>query len=251
VKVELGNVAPRQVEQGLYHSHLIGGVEEHYHSYGDEAGNGRRLPRAGDLTVARDLHPLLSHTTTVDIDDSKTATEALADILSLWPHHSGEGASFVVCDNEELRGALLAAFNLPVIDGPTALYTNAGRDWVSQQVLGAAVAAATNQMKWIALTANSTAPAVTDTTLTGEITTAGGALVRAAGTVAHTTGASSSTVSNTFTANGSDALPVTLAKAGLLNAPTSGALGFATLLTATATLASSGDSLAVTWTVNH
>jgi len=251
VLIELGNIAPHQAEQGLYHTHRVGGVEEHYHSYGDEAGSGRRLAHAADLTTVRELHPLLSHTTVVDVPDGKDVEAALADVAHLWPHHSTEAPGFVVCADADLQRAIEKHFGIKPPKGPRALYTNAGRDWVSQQVLGAAVAAATNQGKYIALTANSTAPAATDTTLTGEITTASGGLVRAGGTVAHTTGASSSTVSNTFTANGNDSLPVTLAKAGLLNASSSGTMIFETLFTTTATLSASGDSLALTWTINH
>ncbi len=250
--ITLGNVAPHQAEQGLYHSHYLAAGEEHWHAYGDEAGSGRRLAHAADIMKVRDLHPLLSHTTTVDVPEGKSAEQAVKDILHAWPQHSLEAPSFVVCDDEELRQAVMAAFNLSDPQGPVALYLNSGRDWVSQQVFGTAVAAATNQGKWIGLTANSTAPAVTDTTLTGEITTAGGGLVAAAGTVAHTTGASSSTVTNTFTTNGSDTLPVTLAKAGLGNALSTARVHiFQTLFASTATLAAVGDAVALTWTGNH
>lgn len=252
MRVELGNVAPHEAEQGLYHSHYVGDSEEHHHAYGDEGGNGQQLSGPADLVIVkRNLNPLLSHTTVVDVPDEKSIEQAVADVLHLWPRHSFEQPGFVVCDDEDLRQAILSAFNLSDPDGPTALYTNAGRDWVSQQVLGAAVAAATNQGKWIALTANATSPTATDTTLTGEIATASGGLIRAAGTVAHTTGASTSTVSNTFTANGNDSLPVVLAKAALFNASATGTMIFETLLAATATLAAVGDNVALTWTVNH
>jgi hypothetical protein len=251
MRVELGNVAPHQAEQGLYHTHRVGGTEEHFHAFGDESGGGRRLTHAADLTTVRDLHPLLSHTTVVDIPDEHGPDRAALEVAHLWPHHSLDVPSWILCDDEDIRQALLDIFGLSDPTGPTALYTNAGRDWVSQQVLGAAVAAATNQGKFIALTANATAPAATDTTLTGEIATASGGLIRAAGTVAHTTGASSSTVTNTFTANGNDSLPVTVAKAALLNAASTGTMIFETLFSATATLAAVGDNVALTWTVNH
>lgn len=109
-----------------------------------------------------------------------------------------------------------------------------------------AQAAAAN---YIALTANSTAPSAGDTTLTGEITTAGGGLVRAQATPAHTNGTSTYTLTKTFTANGSDSLPVTIAKIGVFNASSTGTMMFETLLSATATLTASGDQLVLTETV--
>lgn len=127
------------------------------------------------------------------------------------------------------------------------LKTNAGNDFQAKQMGGAA--SATAVAKWVAVTANSTAPSAASTTLTGEITTGGGGLVRATGTYAHTTGAASYTITITFTANGSDSLPVTLAKFGIFDAASSGNLVFETLLSATATLSASGDSMTLTQTV--
>lgn len=102
---------------------------------------------------------------------------------------------------------------------------------------------------YIGLTANSTNPAAGDTTLAGEITTAGGGLVRAQATYAHTTGAASYTLTKTFTANGSDSLAVTIAKIGVFNASSSGTMVFETKFATTATLSASGDQLTVTETV--
>jgi hypothetical protein len=103
----------------------------------------------------------------------------------------------------------------------------------------------------MALTANSSSPSVggSSTTLTGEIVTAGGGLIRALSTWAHTTGTNTYTLTNTFTANGSDSLPVTLAKIGIFNAQNGGRLLFETLLSSTATLSSIGDNVAITETV--
>jgi hypothetical protein len=105
--------------------------------------------------------------------------------------------------------------------------------------------------QWMALTANSSSPTTGggDTTLTAEITTAGGALIRKGATWAHTTGTNTYTLSNTYTANSSDSLPVTLAKIGIFNAKTSGRLLFETLLSSTATLTTEGDSVTITDTV--
>jgi len=103
---------------------------------------------------------------------------------------------------------------------------------------------------WMALTANNVAPASTDTTLAGEIATAGGGLVRKVATYAHTTGAASYTLTGSYTANGSDVLPVTIAKMGVFNSSAAGRMPFETLLSATATLSASGDQLTVTETVS-
>jgi hypothetical protein len=104
---------------------------------------------------------------------------------------------------------------------------------------------------YMALSTNGTAPSATDTTLTSEITTAGGGLIRKLATYAHTTGASSYSLAATFTVNGSDTgLPVTIQKIGIFNSLTSGRMQFETLLSATATLSAVGDSVTVTDTVS-
>jgi len=128
------------------------------------------------------------------------------------------------------------------------LKTNAGNDFQAAQMAGAA--SATAVAKWVALTANTTAPAAGDTTLTGEITTAGGGLIRKAGTYAHTTGAASYTITTVFTANGTDALPVTIGKRGIFDAASAGNMVFETLVSPTATLSASGDQLTLTDTIS-
>lgn len=128
------------------------------------------------------------------------------------------------------------------------LKTNAGNDFQAAQMGGSA--SATAVAKWVALTANVTAPAAGDTTLTGEITTAGGGLIRKAGTYAHTTGAASYTITTVFTANGSDALPVTIGKRGIFDAASAGNMVFETLVSPTATLSASGDQLTLTDTIS-
>lgn len=102
---------------------------------------------------------------------------------------------------------------------------------------------------YMALTANATAPAAGDTTLTAEIATGGGGLIRKQATYAHTAGTNTYTLTGVFTANGSDALPVTVAKYGIFNASSAGTLVFETLLGSTATITASGDQLTVTVTV--
>lgn len=105
---------------------------------------------------------------------------------------------------------------------------------------------------FVALTANATAPSATDTALAGEITTAGGGLIKKIAAYAHTTGAASYTLTTTFTANGSDSLPVTVAKVGVFDSvvASTGQMLFETALSATATLSASGDQLTTTHTVS-
>lgn len=103
---------------------------------------------------------------------------------------------------------------------------------------------------FMGLTANAGAPASGDTTLTGEITTAGGGLIRKICPLAHTAGTNTQTLTPVFTANGTDALPVTIAKIGVSQSLLSAFNQiFQTLLNATATLSASGDQLTVTETV--
>lgn len=124
------------------------------------------------------------------------------------------------------------------------LKTTVGIDAISKQV--ADTAAQPAAFNYIALTANATAPSAASTTLTAEIATGGGGLIRAQAVFAHTNGTATFTLTKTFTANGSDALPVTIAKIGVFNAASVGTLGFETLLGSTATLTTSGDNTTIT-----
>ena len=104
---------------------------------------------------------------------------------------------------------------------------------------------------YIALTANSTTPAAGNTTLAGEITTAGGGLVRAQAAYAHSNGTNTAVLTKTFTINASDVTPTTPAKAGLLNASSAGTLAYETLIPNPPPLVFAsgvGDSCAITWT---
>ena len=126
------------------------------------------------------------------------------------------------------------------------MLVNAGKDLIYTNMASLSQAAAAN---YIALTANSAAPVNTDTTLTGEIVTASGGLIRAQATPAHTNGTSTYTLTRTFTSNNNDSLPVTIAKIGVFNASSSGTMMFETLLATTATLSASGDQVSITETV--
>lgn len=124
------------------------------------------------------------------------------------------------------------------------LRTNLGANYWNQQLFGAA--SATAIAKYMAITADATAPAAGDTTLASEQTTNG--LARAAATVTHTANATSTQLSVTWTYTGAASL--TLAKVGLFDATTAGNLVLETLLSATATVSANGDQVTVNWTVN-
>jgi hypothetical protein len=92
-----------------------------------------------------------------------------------------------------------------------------------------------------------------------ELWFSGGGLKRKLATWAHTTGTATFTLTTTWTANGSDTLPQTVAKWGAFAAEvtaaptlaTSGPMLFNTLLGSTATLATSGDNVTTTNTVTE
>lgn len=124
------------------------------------------------------------------------------------------------------------------------LLTNAGKDYLHAQFWTNNAAGGVG-CNFIALTESTLTPAVTDTVLSGEITTNG--LNRTiASTRSHGAGSSSTVLSLTFTAAGA----FTDVKAsGLFNASSSGTLAhIANFTTGSGTL-SSGDQLAVTWTM--
>jgi hypothetical protein len=127
------------------------------------------------------------------------------------------------------------------------MLTNAGKDALFAQHVGTSAQPAA--FNYMALTANSSAASASSTSLTGEIATASGGLIRKQATYAHTNGTSTATLTATFTANGNDSKPVTVAKIGVFNASSSGTLGYETLLGSTATISNTGDALTVTDTL--
>lgn len=161
-------------------------------------------------------------------------------------HAAGEAPTWVDSEDADFARAIAKHFDCHLGE-PVALLTNGGRDALHKQHMDTAAQPAS--FNYIAVSANATAPSAANTTLPGEITTGGGGLVRAQATFAHTNGTNTSTLTKTFTANGSDSLPVTIAKIGVFNASSSGTLGYETLLNATATLTISGDNVAITETV--
>lgn len=128
------------------------------------------------------------------------------------------------------------------------MITNAGRDFVAKQCSGAA--SATAVAKFVGITANATAPAAGDTTLTGEIATASGGLIRQSAAYAHTIGTASWTLTSTYTANANDSLPVTIAKRGIFDQlAIGGTLVWESLVTPTAVISAVGDALVLTDTI--
>jgi len=200
-----------------------------------------------ELTRSTDNDRALAAIFTALPDELDRWAVAVNEAEQIWAAHSqASKPAWVASDDPGLEEALAVWFRCPRGE-PTALLTNGGRDALHGQHLGTSAQPAA--FNYMALTANATAPAAGDTTLTAEITTAGGGLLRAQATYAHTGGTNTSTLTKTFTANGSDVLPVTVAKIGVFNAASSGTMGYETLLNATATLTVSGDNLAVTHTI--
>ena len=122
------------------------------------------------------------------------------------------------------------------------LRTNAGINWQAD-VMGNGTQPAS--ARYIALTENATAPAAGDTTLTSELAVEG--LSRALGTYAHTTDATSYTISYLFTKTGATAR--TINKYGLFNAASSGTMPFESAMPNPPVL-TAADTIAVTVTIN-
>lgn len=99
--------------------------------------------------------------------------------------------------------------------------------------------------RYIALTENASAASASSTSLTGELTTGG--MGRALGTYAHTLGASTLTLTKSFSVTST--FPA-IHRAGLFQVSTasSAILSFETVLNADASVVN-GDTLAVTWTI--
>lgn len=124
--------------------------------------------------------------------------------------------------------------------------TNAGTDLVCKAIGDTATQPAA--ANYLAISASTATRNATDTSLAGEIATAGGGLIRKQCVFGHTNGTSTYTETATHTANGSDSLAVTIGSAGLLNAASSGTLAFQWLYGTTAVISASGDALTTTFT---
>lgn len=108
---------------------------------------------------------------------------------------------------------------------------------------------------FVALTTTNITPAATDTTLSGEYTTASGGYIRKISPYSLTSGTSPMTFTLTpvYTGNGSDTYPSTFFAIGVFCSMVTGStpcMKFETSLNASATVAASGDQLTVTETVS-
>ena len=277
-KIFLGNAAPIETYSGADAVvHRDGEAPYFDHNIADERHpavpvrtEGGERDRA--VVAARDFDPGPQITTIVreaNVADNATREDVILNHVyatkAVFGLHSRKAPMWVASDDHEVAQALAEEFGcalLPAdlgalaaeqreawdrisgsITGPQALMVNGGRDATFDLVFS------TGGFTDVGLSANTSTPAGSDTSLTGQITTAGGGLIAKSLTYAHTTGASTATLTGTYTANGSDSLPVTVAKVGLRSASgTGGTFHSSTLLSSTATLSATGDALTVTWT---
>lgn len=123
--------------------------------------------------------------------------------------------------------------------------TTAGRDWQSGIMADTASTGtgAYASANYIGFTADTTAPAAGDTTLSGELT--GGTMGRTRATYAHTSGQATFTLTVSLTADRT----VTVAKIGVFTAGVGGTMAFESLLDSTAPMRS-GDSIQIVHTVS-
>jgi hypothetical protein len=152
------------------------------------------------------------------------------------------------------------ASSVITVDGwydANALPADPGVAFASTPTAGATVLVPGNApASYMALANNSTAsaPAVTDTALTGEIVTGSGGWIRKLGTYAHSAssgGSSTITLAKTWTATGSDSFPTTVSQVGVFQGVVvaSSRMILKTALSANATMAATGDQVAVTETI--
>lgn len=129
------------------------------------------------------------------------------------------------------------------------LLTNAGKDAIHNLLyVNVATSGYAHGWGYIASTQSSYTPAVTDTTLTGEIADANGLARADAGTKTHTAAANSTLIEHTFTVSGAGYTSVLAA--ALFNAGSAGTMAHvANFATGTGALAS-GDTLKISWTLN-
>jgi hypothetical protein len=126
------------------------------------------------------------------------------------------------------------------------LLTNNGKDVMHSNVY-TNVTSGTRGFNYIAVTETLVTPGVTDTVLSGEITTNGLGRAAANPAASHTTGSGSSTVEVTMTASGSFG---NVQSSATFNAASGATMAhIATYATGSGTLIS-GDTLKTTWTLN-
>lgn len=241
--VKLGNPAPQMQVNG------VSVAAEHVNQSVTSVGMREDFdnPEVANLALSTNNDRMLSMIGRELGDDLRRYAIGVNEIEQIMGVHAGgAGPDWVDSDDPEFAKAIAKHFGCPIGE-PTMLLTTVGRDALHSQHMNTSAPPAT--FNYMAVTANATAPSAASTTLTAEITTAGGGLLRAQATYAHTATTNTTTLTKTFTANGSDALPVTIAKIGIFNASTVGTIAYETLLSATATLTASGDNVAITETV--
>ena len=146
----------------------------------------------------------------------------------------GYGRAHVRVEHRNQQGELLA------VDENWNLITNAGRDFLHQQGYATSGLGA-NGLNFIALSNDTLTETTSSTTLSTEIAANG--LTRAQGTVAHTGGTNTTTVSKVFTATGSQACQ----KAALFTASSAGTMNHALAFTQRSLI--SGDTITITFTI--
>lgn len=248
--VKFGNPAPQMQErrddgtlQSVSAKHINQSVTrvEHWEGFDDPEAVAHTLSTENDRILAMIGRSLA--------DEDKKYAVGINEMEQIIGVHTGGAApTWVACDDADYQRVLAKHFNCAEGES-VALLTNTGRDGLHAQFLSTSAPPATFNYMALANSATATTPLATDTVLTGEITTTGGGLIRAQATYAHTAGTNTSTLTKTFTANGSDALPVTVSQQAVFNASTAGTMALKTALNANATLTVSGDNVAVTETV--
>lgn len=129
--------------------------------------------------------------------------------------------------------------------------TNTGREW-QKGVMGDTASTGTGvyaSANYIALTANTGAPAAGDSVLTGEYAAASGGLVRKRAAYAVNSGSSFYVLTATFTMNVNDGASTQPFKYGIFTLASVGIMAFTDLIPNPPTMVP-GDALAVTETVN-
>lgn len=123
-------------------------------------------------------------------------------------------------------------------------YTNAGRDKAHSDGY-TNVTTGTHGANYVAVSADTGAPAAGDTTLTGEIDNTNGLGRALSDTHSHSNGTNTSSIVHTWTATGAVA---DIHKAALFNASSSGTMSHAAVFSSDVTLATN-DQLQVTFTI--
>jgi hypothetical protein len=186
----------------------------------------------------------------VGIASASTGTTAttLSDTVQAWTVNQWIGA-LVVCGGVTgvVQSNTATALTIDRWSNPA---TPGGAAGATPGATTAYVIATGGAPAWfVGLGNTNTTPVATDISMSGEIVTGGGGLIRKVAPWAHSAGTNTYTLTPVYTANGSDTLPVTVYRIGVFSsmvvAATASTMMFETLLSASATLSSPGDQLTV------